>query len=91
MADQEKTCSRCEKPLDTEGYPLWCQACRTTYRRELNEMKKAMAEGKGYLAGAEAIRREMMARLTHMNPKAQLRVDKVFEWLRDFPAPRPQA
>ena len=52
----ETTCSRCEKPLDTTGYPLWCKACQNKYRKELKALKKQMQETRGYAAGVSAFK-----------------------------------
>ncbi len=50
------TCSKCEKALDTEGYPKWCKACRAKYRREYEATKEEMTETRGYAAGCSAMR-----------------------------------
>ena len=52
----DMTCSKCEKALDTEGYPKWCKACRAKYRREYEATKEEMNETRGYAAGCSAMR-----------------------------------
>lgn len=47
-------CSKCEKPLDTSGYPKWCQACRNAYRTEYNRTRKEMSETRGFCAGVSS-------------------------------------
>ncbi len=47
---------RCNNPLDTTGYPLWCKACRATNKRETEATKKEMTESRGYAAGVSAMR-----------------------------------
>lgn len=49
-------CSRCEKTLDTTGYPKWCKSCRAKNQREYVALKKQMAETRGYSAGVSAMR-----------------------------------
>ena len=55
MADTEK-CSRCEKALDTSGYPKWCKTCRAAYKREYEALRTQMGEGRGFAAGVVAMR-----------------------------------
>lgn len=52
----EQQCSKCEKPLDAEGYPRWCKACRAKYRREYNELRDTLDGARSFSAGAEAMR-----------------------------------
>jgi hypothetical protein len=52
MAD----CSKCNGLLDTEGYPLWCKACRAKHKREYEATRKEMTESRGYAAGVAAMR-----------------------------------
>ncbi len=49
-------CSRCDQPLDTTGFPRWCKACQTKYRKELAATKREMQESRGYAAGVSAMR-----------------------------------
>ncbi len=51
---EEKTCSRCESPLDTTGNPQWCKKCRAKNQREYERTRKDMAETRGFAAGASA-------------------------------------
>jgi hypothetical protein len=48
------TCSKCEKPLDTTGFPKWCKACQNAYRREYRRTKEDMSESRGFVAGVTA-------------------------------------
>lgn len=50
----EKTCSRCEAPLDTTGNPQWCKKCRAKNQREYERTRKDMAESRGFAAGVTA-------------------------------------
>ena len=52
----DKECSRCEGPLDTTGYPLWCKKCQSAYRREYQATRKQMSESRGFCAGVTAMR-----------------------------------
>jgi predicted amidophosphoribosyltransferase len=54
---QHENCSRCEKALDTAGYPKWCKACRASYKREYESLRTQMGEGRGFAAGVTAMRR----------------------------------
>ena len=49
-------CSKCHAALNTTGYPLWCQACRTKHKRDYEEARKEMRESRGYAAGISAMR-----------------------------------
>lgn len=49
-------CSRCEKALDTTGYPRWCKSCRAKNRREYESLRKQLAETRGFSAGSNAMR-----------------------------------
>jgi hypothetical protein len=49
-----ETCSKCEKPLDTTGFPKWCKACQNAYRREYRRTKEDMSESRGFAAGVTA-------------------------------------
>lgn len=71
MAAPETGCSRCEKPLDTTGYPLWCKACQREYRREYRSLQKQMAETRGFAAGTSA--------------GAAAMKDQAVRWFRQFP------
>lgn len=51
---EEKTCSRCEAPLDTTGNPQWCKKCRAANQREYMRTRKDMAESRGFAAGVSA-------------------------------------
>lgn len=53
---ESASCSKCEKALDTDGYPKWCKACRARYRREYESTKEEMTETRGYAAGCSAMR-----------------------------------
>ena len=53
MADNTR-CSKCSGVLDTEGYPRWCNGCRTSYKRELSDLKMAKKEAAGFAAGVRA-------------------------------------
>ncbi len=50
------SCSRCTSPLDTDGYPKWCKACRAKNRREYEATRKEMSESRGFAAGVSAAR-----------------------------------
>jgi hypothetical protein len=52
----DSSCSKCEKPLDTDGFPHWCKSCRARYKREYEALRKDMAETRGYAAGVSAMR-----------------------------------
>lgn len=60
METPEK-CSRCEKDLDTKGYPKWCKTCRNAYKREYESLRTQMGEGRGFAAGVTAMRRLLAA------------------------------
>jgi hypothetical protein len=64
-------CSRCDKPLDTEGSPQWCKACRAAYQREYQGLKKQLSESRGYAAGCSAMR-DRLARIFSQWPSARL-------------------
>lgn len=49
-------CSKCDKALDSSGFPHWCKKCRATYRREYDALRKEMSETRGYAAGLSAMR-----------------------------------
>lgn len=51
-----ETCSRCQKPLDADGSPRWCKACRAKYQRDYQALKKEMSESRGFAAGCSAMR-----------------------------------
>ena len=53
-SDKSETCSKCEKPLDTTGFPKWCKACQNAYRREYRRTKDDMSESRGFAAGVAA-------------------------------------
>lgn len=55
-AQTPATCTKCTGPLDTEGYPKWCKACRAKHRREYEATKKEMSETRGYAAGVSAMK-----------------------------------
>jgi hypothetical protein len=46
-----QTCSKCEKPLDTTGFPKWCKACQNAYRQEYRRTRLDMSETRGFAAG----------------------------------------
>ncbi len=50
------TCSKCDKALDTTGYPLWCRSCRAANKREYENTRREMQESRGYAAGVTAMR-----------------------------------
>ncbi len=52
--EDEKTCSRCEKPLDSTGYPQWCMKCRAAYKKEYSRTQKDMTETRGFASGISA-------------------------------------
>ena len=56
-----KKCTKCDGPLDTTSYPLWCLKCRAAHRREYEATKKEMSESRGFAAGMNAMR-EYLAR-----------------------------
>lgn len=56
MAAAADHCTKCKEPLDTEGYPLFCKACRAKYQREYQAMRKEMSESRGFCAGISAMR-----------------------------------
>jgi len=90
MADEQQKCSRCESDLDTDGYPLWCKACRAKYNREYRDLQRQMGDGRGFLAGVEAFRRAALEKLAAMPPGGMLRVFETSRWLQDLPAPKPK-
>lgn len=49
-------CSKCEKDLDSTGFPHWCRKCRATYKREYEAQRDEMSETRGYAAGISAMR-----------------------------------
>lgn len=63
MPAEETTsaCSKCEKPLDTSGFPHWCKACRAKNQREYMALRKEMAETRGFAAGVSAMREYVAA------------------------------
>jgi hypothetical protein len=63
MEDVSAKCTRCEKDLDTTGYPRWCRACKGKYQREYNATRKEMHETRGFAAGASAFRAAVVARM----------------------------
>ena len=52
-----EVCSKCKKPLDTDGTPKWCKACRAEYQRTYNATKEGRAEAKGFAKGVSAMRK----------------------------------
>ena len=82
------SCSRCEKPLDTTGYPKWCKACRAKNQREYQRTLKDMGESRGYAAGLSAMRSfigdELAARGTMRLPCHELA-----RWVRNCKGPEP--
>ena len=91
MSDlQNEICSRCEAVLDTEGTPHWCKACRAKYMREYQDLKKQMAAGKGFVAGAETMRNSLLEKLVAMPPIGLTNFAEMARWIREFPTPRPQ-
>lgn len=56
MAEATSECSKCGKPRDTTGYPLWCLSCRAKNKREYEATKKEMSETRGYATGITAMR-----------------------------------
>jgi hypothetical protein len=81
-------CSRCEKPLDTGGSPRWCKACRAAYQREYQILQSDIAKGKGFSAGAEAMRGTLIDKLRYLNPGVMTTLAEVAKWIRECPAPR---
>jgi len=55
-------CSKCQAPLDREGSPNWCKACRAKYQREYEGTKKQMNESKGFANGVSAMREYLAQR-----------------------------
>ena len=49
-----ETCSKCEKDLDTTGFPKWCKKCRKSYNDEYKSLQKQMSETRGFAAGVSA-------------------------------------
>lgn len=86
---ETRNCSRCDNALDTEGYPRWCSSCRKAYKREYDQTRKEMGEGKGFLAGAEAMRLSLLGRIGSIHPGIMTNYGAIQEWLRKFPTPRP--
>ncbi len=50
--------------------------------------EKAQENGKGFAAGVESMRRELLTGLGAMAPMGMLRVKETSEWIAGFPAPR---
>ncbi len=72
----------------------WCRDCLTAYQAEYVADRKireaAMANGKGFAAGVELMRRELLAGLGSMAPMGMLRVKETSDWIAKFPAPTPR-
>jgi predicted amidophosphoribosyltransferase len=67
MADT-KPCSKCQKTLDTAGYPRWCKACRASYKSEYQDLREQMTETRGYSAGVSAMRDYLVAQFEKYGP-----------------------
>ena len=89
MAETETVhkCSRCEKDLDTTGYPKWCKACQAAYRREYRSLQGEMAETRGFAAGVSAMRDHLTNRFSRA-PLASFTGAALVDWLRKEPGPR---
>ena len=67
-----ETCSKCEKPLDTSGFPKWCKACQNAYRREYRRTKEDMSESRGFAAGVSATKSLLASEFEHAIRGAQI-------------------
>lgn len=52
----DSKCNKCKGILDTDGYPLWCKACRATYKREYNATLSNRDRAVGFHQGIDADR-----------------------------------
>lgn len=68
----EDTCSKCEKPLDTTGFPKWCKSCIAAYKREYRRTKEDMSEGRGFAAGVSATKSFLATEFEHAIRGAQI-------------------
>jgi hypothetical protein len=64
----QNSCSKCEKPLDSTGFPKWCMDCRAKYRREYDATKKEMAESRSFAAGMTAMREHLAKNFSQYGP-----------------------
>jgi hypothetical protein len=89
MENEQDLCSLCDEKLDTTGYPLWCKKCRTAKKRALKEAHEAMAQGKGFVAGAEAMKNMLVKGVQAQHPGSMTSFASVAKWISEFPTPRP--
>ncbi len=76
-----KECRRCDKALDTTGYPLWCQSCRSKHRKEYNATVKDMTESRGFAAGVSAMRQLLADELRRRGPGMYSARD-LYNWVK---------
>lgn len=84
---QTDTCSRCEKHLDTNGYPKWCKACRAAYKREYESLRTQMGEGRGFAAGVSAMRDCVCTELDRLG-FSNFEAREIRDFVRAMPGPR---
>lgn len=56
-----KICTQCKGPLNTTGYPLWCQSCRNAYQREQRALANYRMDVRSFAAGAQEMREKLAA------------------------------
>jgi len=84
------SCARCEKPLDTNGSPHWCKACRAKYQREYQLLRVEMSETRGYAAGVSAMREHIVRKFEAIGTTATFNGSVAAQWVRGEQLTMPQ-
>jgi hypothetical protein len=80
-------CSKCEAPLDTAGYPLWCKQCRAANMREYTATKKQMQESRGFAAGVSAMRDYLAGRFREYGTQGSFTGNEVAHFISQSHGP----
>lgn len=82
-----ENCSKCNKELDTTGYPLWCKSCRAANKREYEATKKEMQESRGYAAGVAAMRAYLADNFARYGSAGSFNGNEIAHTIRTVPGP----
>ncbi len=81
-----KLCSKCNERKRRKDHE-WCDECKAEKQRQYVKDRDDMMERRGWVAGAEAMRAELLSRMRGAHPAGMLRVAEVCTFLSEVPAP----
>lgn len=86
----EEKCTRCGVNPRSKSHD-WCSDCRREKQAEYAEARDALFHRRGFVAGAIAMRGEILKALGEAHPNAALRVCEVISFVGAVKAPEPQS